>query len=90
MDLLTGAWGSGRCITVWIMVDDEASGCQGQLHTDHGPQVYPCSPLQIYITHTIFTQYYFLVLLPNSRHNENLHACLIRYFYLFIFSSTTG
>lgn len=52
MDLLTGASGSGRCITVWIMVDDEASGCQGQLHTDHGPQIYPCSTLLIYTTYT--------------------------------------
>lgn len=34
MDLLTWASGSGRCITVRIMVDDEASGCQGQLHTE--------------------------------------------------------
>lgn len=36
MDLLTRGSGSARCIRVWIMVDDEASGCQGQLHTGRG------------------------------------------------------
>lgn len=40
MDLLTRDSGSGRCIRVWIMVDDEASGCQGQLHTDWATFIY--------------------------------------------------
>ena len=45
MDLLTWGSGSGRCIRVWIMVDDEASWCQGQLHTGRATYTARCSSL---------------------------------------------
>lgn len=52
MDLLMRGSGSGRCIRVWMVVDDEAFWCQGQLHSSWGPKIYPFSCL-IYAKHSL-------------------------------------
>lgn len=58
MDLSTCGSGSGRCIRVWIMVVDEASGCQGRLHT--GPHIHPRCSLFNLCKPTLFTYPTFL------------------------------